>query len=516
MAARLVFLSGSKAGTTLELGQADVTIGRRPDRTVAYPPDEILVSTEHASVLYRNGRYTLRDDGSRNGTFVNSQIVEEKQLEHGDLIQFGPGGPSARFVMETKPGAVATLDIGTVTERRAAELAASGQPGPLTTRDLVALSYYKLSTRIRRSVIALVVLGVLVVGGLVLSQMRTKERVDRGLAEVAAAVTASRSEIEQSMAALDARYALLRDVVTAGEKSIKKGSRLNMEAVSQDSRGVALIVFSYGYTQRNGTALLRYELDPKGRVVTTRGRDGRPIPKASFGASGPPVQHQGTATAFLVDSSGYLIANRRAAEPWADAEELAVMRANGLDLVGHMVELRAYFPPGNESFVAVPDKKSDEADLAVFRVVGPVRAPALRLAPDSVLVRPGDQLISIGYPDDVRGLLFRLDTTARNDILRRTGSDTRALVEELARQHLVQPLVTDGSATTVAATGLTHTAGAAVGGMGGPLIARQWVVAVQEPVAAGAGAAARAQGVPIAFAWDVLPSHVKHSLGHAP
>jgi hypothetical protein len=477
MAARLVFLSGSKAGTTLELGQADVTIGRRPDRTVAYPPDEILVSTEHASVLYRNGRYTLRDDGSRNGTFVNSQIVEEKQLEHGDLIQFGPGGPSARFVMETKPGAVATLDIGTVTERRAAELAASGQPGPLTTRDLVALSYYKLSTRIRRSVIALVVLGVLVVGGLVLSQMRTKERVDRGLAEVAAAVTASRSEIEQSMAALDARYALLRDVVTA---------------------------------------LLRYELDPKGRVVTTRGRDGRPIPKASFGASGPPVQHQGTATAFLVDSSGYLIANRRAAEPWADAEELAVMRANGLDLVGHMVELRAYFPPGNESFVAVPDKKSDEADLAVFRVVGPVRAPALRLAPDSVLVRPGDQLISIGYPDDVRGLLFRLDTTARNDILRRTGSDTRALVEELARQHLVQPLVTDGSATTVAATGLTHTAGAAVGGMGGPLIARQWVVAVQEPVAAGAGAAARAQGVPIAFAWDVLPSHVKHSLGHAP
>jgi predicted component of type VI protein secretion system len=111
MAARLVFLNGTRAGAAMNLGEAPVSIGRNPSRTIVYSPDEIVVSTDHATIEYRNGHYVLKDDGSRNGTLVNAERVTEKALEHGDLLQFGEGGPSARFVLDTASGVAPTMDL---------------------------------------------------------------------------------------------------------------------------------------------------------------------------------------------------------------------------------------------------------------------------------------------------------------------------------------------------------------------------------------------------------------------
>jgi S1-C subfamily serine protease len=509
MAARLVFLSGSRTGTTIELGQADVTIGRRPDRTVAFSPDDVLVSTEHASVLYRAGRYVLRDDGSRNGTFVNSQMVKERDLKHGDLIQFGPGGPSARFVLEAKPGAVTTVDIAAMAERRGAEVAASWQGAPPTTRDLVAVSYYRLSRRFRLGFLVLFALIIVAVGAVLFVQQRNKSRFERDLAELSAAVTASRSTVEQNMAGLEARYAALRDAVAPGAKGLGRASRASLDAASAYNRGVVLIAFSYGYTRPNDTKLLRYVLDSHGQVATTRGADGRSIPSVGFDAAGPPVQRYGTATGFLVDSGGYTLTNAWVTAPWATAPELEVMRSRGLALEGHMIELRAYLPPGDRSFPLFVHRKSDDADVAVVRIVGKVSgAPVLPLAPDSALVRPGDQLLAIGYPAHAEDLLFRVDSTERNVILGRVGGDTWRLIEELGRRRLVQPVVTDGNVKTTTASEITHTAGAAVGGSGWPLLdAHQRVVAVQR----GGDSPA---GVRISYAWEILPSRLQRSLGH--
>lgn len=111
MAARLVFLNGTRAGAALNLGEAPVTIGRRPSRTIVYSPDETVVSTDHATIELQKGHYVIRDEGSKNGTLVNSERVTSRPLEHGDLVQFGEGGPSARFVLETQPGVAPTMDV---------------------------------------------------------------------------------------------------------------------------------------------------------------------------------------------------------------------------------------------------------------------------------------------------------------------------------------------------------------------------------------------------------------------
>ena len=49
-------------------------------------------------------QYTLRDRGSRYGTFVNSEQVTEKTLAHGDLIRLGrSGGAEMVFLLEDLP-----------------------------------------------------------------------------------------------------------------------------------------------------------------------------------------------------------------------------------------------------------------------------------------------------------------------------------------------------------------------------------------------------------------------------
>src|SRR5207244_2779748 len=107
-------------------------------------------------------------------------------------------------------------------------------------------------------------------------------------------------------------------------------------------------------------------------------------------------------TGFLVDAAGLLLTNRHVAEPWGYDNELETMRARGIDAVGRVFSLKAYFPPGDQSFKLAVEALSDHADVAVMRILGgPVHAPVLPLAPAGGAVRPGDQLKLIGYPTGV-------------------------------------------------------------------------------------------------------------------
>ena len=61
--------------------------GARP--TAAIFLDDVTVSRKHAELVQRDGRWTIQDGGSLNGTFVNRKRVESAELEDGDEIQIG-------------------------------------------------------------------------------------------------------------------------------------------------------------------------------------------------------------------------------------------------------------------------------------------------------------------------------------------------------------------------------------------------------------------------------------------
>ncbi len=85
----LLVVSGASPGTTLRLDATvlAVTIGRESMRDLRLDDDR--VSRLHARLVYRANHWLLEDCGSLNGTFVNSQSVQQTMLEPGDLIRVG-------------------------------------------------------------------------------------------------------------------------------------------------------------------------------------------------------------------------------------------------------------------------------------------------------------------------------------------------------------------------------------------------------------------------------------------
>jgi FHA domain/zinc-ribbon domain len=85
--ALLVVRRGPNAGSRFLL-DADLTlVGRHPDSDIFL--DDVTVSRRHAEFYRNGGRFTVRDVGSLNGTYVNRERIEETGLAGGDEVQIG-------------------------------------------------------------------------------------------------------------------------------------------------------------------------------------------------------------------------------------------------------------------------------------------------------------------------------------------------------------------------------------------------------------------------------------------
>jgi Inner membrane component of T3SS, cytoplasmic domain len=70
---KLVVTQGSLAGTSVSLGEAQVTIGRANDSTLVL--DDDYASSRHARLFALNGRWMVEDLGSTNGTYLDRAKV---------------------------------------------------------------------------------------------------------------------------------------------------------------------------------------------------------------------------------------------------------------------------------------------------------------------------------------------------------------------------------------------------------------------------------------------------------
>jgi S1-C subfamily serine protease len=88
-------LSGTRAGTREQFEQPVVTVGRDAKSDLRFDPQtELDVSTRHGELRYVDGVWTITDQGSTNGTFVNGERVgESHRLSEGDVVSFGANGP---------------------------------------------------------------------------------------------------------------------------------------------------------------------------------------------------------------------------------------------------------------------------------------------------------------------------------------------------------------------------------------------------------------------------------------
>jgi pSer/pThr/pTyr-binding forkhead associated (FHA) protein len=81
--------TGKQHAVTLDDEQSPITVGRRDDNHVALAWDH-EVSRRHARLLRAPAGWTLVDDESRNGSYLNGQRVSEPHpLRDGDVLRFG-------------------------------------------------------------------------------------------------------------------------------------------------------------------------------------------------------------------------------------------------------------------------------------------------------------------------------------------------------------------------------------------------------------------------------------------
>ena len=114
----LRIIAGKDTGTRIPLASPPVTIGRASDNRVVLPP-ETGASRHHAELAENDGRWSVSDLGSLNGTYVNGERIEWPRVLHpGDQIKI------AGEVMVFEDG---TSNSSTAANRTSA--AAPTQPG---------------------------------------------------------------------------------------------------------------------------------------------------------------------------------------------------------------------------------------------------------------------------------------------------------------------------------------------------------------------------------------------------
>lgn len=128
--ARLLQESGGERRETKVAGI--LTIGRSP--SVSIPIEDKTLSREHTQVYPKDGRYFVRDLGSKNGTYVNGKLINQPtQIKHGDRVRVGP---AATFMLLFDPEDVEAEPPRAAASRPAAAVAAprpASRREPLTT-----------------------------------------------------------------------------------------------------------------------------------------------------------------------------------------------------------------------------------------------------------------------------------------------------------------------------------------------------------------------------------------------
>ena len=112
-------MSEARLDVTDAFGQRIVTIdkttfaiGRRDTNDLRLAGSE--VSRDHAEIRFEGGRFTIRDRGSRYGSFVNGEAITERDLANGDRIRLGRGGGADLvFLADDPPGAAESSPTAT-------------------------------------------------------------------------------------------------------------------------------------------------------------------------------------------------------------------------------------------------------------------------------------------------------------------------------------------------------------------------------------------------------------------
>jgi S1-C subfamily serine protease len=191
-------------------------------------------------------------------------------------------------------------------------------------------------------------------------------------------------------------------------------------------------------------------------------------PLVSLSGNGPEVHVDVFGTGFLVSERGQILTNHHVAEPWWQNAELKEMLDQGLE--PDVLEMTAYFPGVTRGIAINTERISPVADVAVVKGnVAGLGVKHIALAEGHRGAVSGVPVVLLGYPTGVDAILARAGEEALQSIASVSKGDPKQVMEELARRHLIRPVVTQGHIGDVLPDKIVYDAQTTSGGSGGPL-----------------------------------------------
>ena len=169
-----------------------------------------------------------------------------------------------------------------------------------------------------------------------------------------------------------------------------------------------------------------------------------------------------------------------------------------------IAEMTAYFPGVTHGIPIAIKKISSVADVAVVK--GNVSGLGIRhiaLADGRNSAIGGNPVVLLGYPTGVDAILARTGVATLQAIAASTKGDPKQVMEELARHHLIKPVVTQGHIGDVLPDKIVYDAQTSSGGSGGPLFNDQGqVIGINFAMVRGFGGSNFA--IPVRFGESIL------------
>jgi serine protease Do len=254
-------------------------------------------------------------------------------------------------------------------------------------------------------------------------------------------------------------------VVEERLQRLEAGGKIAQTIIQTYEPSVCLIHVVVAFRERSTGLRLRY-----GSVTSTGepATDEHSNPLAGVTGRGPEVHLDVLGTGFLVSDKGQILTNHHVAEPWWDNDDLKEMMDQGVDPV--VIEMTAYFPGISHGISMTTEKLSPDADVALLK--GYVSGPKIKevaFAEGDGSAVSGGPVVLLGYPTGVEAILARGGEETIRSIATATKGEPKAVVEELARRHLIRPVVTQGHIGDVLPDKIIYDAQTSIGGSGGPL-----------------------------------------------